>query len=786
MKKNKNEKKITEEDQFKSSLLFRQSSIEVKGEKKIKNEISPYLVSRSKKVIEGSFLKSKYTKDELQKDEWVILKSPKLKWKVSKNKKENVFFEDRVWALFTRMGADLMNRNSNDTVLKYGRSKTKKVDVFAVMDEIVIIVECKCANTPNTNLTNNKILDEIAQIKQGATQFLETIFPGFTVVYALATKNYTIGSAFKKRMQEDDIFLLDENKLEYYEYLNGSLSKASRYQFFAEIFKDQSVHNFQAIKVNAIQKKNIDDSYTYTFFVRAKDLLRIAYVFHTESYLDDEKKGYQRLVKPARRKQVEDYIKGGGFFPNSLIVSLNEKIEFDKVQDVDPYTEMGTLTLPNKYASAFIIDGQHRLYGYANLEDPNFLDGYDVLPVTAFTDLDSEDQVNLFVDINSKQKPVSPSLLLDLRSDLWWRSDNVNEAISALRTRLITNLGSSTSSPLYNRIKIGQKQSTRLRCITVDYVLKYALNKTNFFGKYNGRTFLKEGWFLSKKDVADKNYDKALKKSQAFLGIIFSKIQETLPDMWSAGNDKNRKAFIAMNIGVFSMIRLCDYIIKFRVSEGDDFNSMTAENMANHVWTHLKCVIEHIGKLDDDSLAVFRGYSTGGINEIAVKEFLVILNINNSKITSPELEKYLKEKETEFNKKTPPIVMELEIRIRSITIDVLSKKYPGVREWYEKGVPLETQKKASSQYIDNNRKGEAWNYFYLLDYLNIISFNKNELLPVFTMPGDEQKKENEKLKWFSKLNDIRNKASHPTREPITQEEYDFVKNLDTWLISPSK
>ena len=180
------------------------------------------------------------------------------------------------------------------------------------------------------------------------------------------------------------------------------------------------------------------------------------------------------MVKPSR-KQVEDYVKNGGFFPNSLIISINEDIEYEKVNDIDPFTEMGTLTLPNKYASAFIIDGQHRLYGYANLDEYD-----DVIPVTAFTDLDAESQVKLFIDINSKQKPVSPSLLLDLRSDLWWGSNNVNEAISALRTRLITNLGSARSSALQHRIKIGQKQSTKLRCITVDYILKYGINKTNF------------------------------------------------------------------------------------------------------------------------------------------------------------------------------------------------------------------------------------------------------------------------------------------------------------------
>ena len=31
------------------------------------------------------------------------------------------------------------------------------------------------------------------------------------------------------------------------------------------------------------------------------------------------------------------------------------------------------------------------------------------------------------------------------------------------------------------------------------------------------------------------------------------------------------------------------------------------------------------------------------------------------------------------------------------------------------------------------------------------------------------------------LNTIRNKASHPTREPISEDEYNLVKSLSDWL-----
>jgi DNA sulfur modification protein DndB len=770
-------KLITEQQQFQSSLLHRVSKVIVKGDEKIKNEIAPLISKKKYKKIYKTFLKSKVTKEFLATEGWELEKSnEKNKIKASIPKKENVYFEDRIWALFAEMGADQINGDSENTKLKFGKTKTKKVDVFVVIEKVIIIIECKCANKENTSFSGNQIIEEIISIKTGAKEFLESMFPDFTVIYALALQNYTVGDAIKLRMKEGGIFLFDENKIEYYEYLNNSLGYASRYQFFAEIFNKLDITNFDPVKVNAIKKMNIDESITYSFFIKAKDLLRIAYIFHSDTSVEG-KKGYQRLVKPARRKQVETYIVNGGSFPNSLIVSLNEEVEFESLNDVDPNTELGTLTLPNKYGSVFIIDGQHRLYGYANIEEK-----YDeVLSVTAFKNLEIENQIQLFIDINSKQKPVSPSLLIDLNADLLWASNNVNEAIVALRTRLITNLGSSNSSPLAGRIKIGEKKNTRLRCITVDYILKYALTKTNFFGKYKGRTFLEEGWFLSKTDVTNKEYDKSLKKSQVFLELIFSKIQTEVPDMWNMGNFGTR-AFIAMNIGVFSIIRLCDHILKYRKEEGDDFNTLDANQISEHVWSHLKCVIEHINNLNDNDLYTYRGYSTGGINETAVKELLVVLNTNFPKINPEALKKYLKESQTQYNLKASPILHEIEINLKSIIVWELQKKFTSVGvEWYLSGVPQNIKDECLLAWGKDGRTEDEHNYLYLTNYKEIIEFNKKELLPIFTIRGEEQKSDKDKISWFNKLIKIRNKAGHPSRNPISKDEYEFIEYIGTWL-----
>ena len=59
----------------------------------------------------------------------------------------------------------------------------------------------------------------------------------------------------------------------------------------------------------------------------------------------------------------------------------------------------GILKIPNAYAIAYIIDGQHRLYGYAGTEYSE----KNQIPVVAFENMEEADQLDLFMKINEKQ-----------------------------------------------------------------------------------------------------------------------------------------------------------------------------------------------------------------------------------------------------------------------------------------------------------------------------------------------------------------------------------------------
>src|SRR5208283_4388827 len=112
------------------------------------------------------------------------------------------------------------------------------------------------------------------------------------------------------------------------------------------------------------------------------------------------------------------------FFPNSIIVNLEtggRAPRFDPVSKAIDGPVLGTLYLPRTYRAAYVIDGQHRLYGYANSDRATS----ELIPVVAFVNLPRSEQVRLFMQINENQQAVPKNLRNTLNSDLLWDSSDL-------------------------------------------------------------------------------------------------------------------------------------------------------------------------------------------------------------------------------------------------------------------------------------------------------------------------------------------------------------------------
>ena len=147
-------------------------------------------------------------------------------------------------------------------------------------------------------------------------------------------------------------------------------------------------------------------------------MLKLAYISH-RAKIDSSAIGtYQRLLKKKRLRDISEHInETGGVFPTNVVVNFRNSrgLRFDPSgPSGDDPTVLGTLHLPNRYKCAWVIDGQHRLYGFS-LSD--WADRGRI-PVLAFENLTPTEEIRMFVEINSKQVKVPRSLLVELEPEM--------------------------------------------------------------------------------------------------------------------------------------------------------------------------------------------------------------------------------------------------------------------------------------------------------------------------------------------------------------------------------
>ena len=119
---------------------------------------------------------------------------------------------------------------------------------------------------------------------------------------------------------------------------------------------------------------------------------------------EDRELGFQRYLDLKRAVEIAAYIDSGlGTIPTAIILSAQEDCKLD-------YNGKNRTISFEKINGAFlIIDGQHRVYGF-HLANSSLR-----VPVIIYNGLDPSEEAQLFIDINTKQKPVPPELLLDIK-----------------------------------------------------------------------------------------------------------------------------------------------------------------------------------------------------------------------------------------------------------------------------------------------------------------------------------------------------------------------------------
>ena len=605
---------------------------------------------------------------------------------LKKEKKSSDIFENKIWMIFYKMGFTQMNLD-NDFVLDLN-GNTKQVDVLAMDDETCVLIECKSSKILDKTTTFKQELESIHGYFSDACNAIREQFGERKFKFIFATENYVIAddSNDAKRMNSFGIYYMNDDATLYYTQLADHLGKAARYQLLGNLFTNTEIQGIES-NVTAIRGEMSELPY-FAFLIEPGRLLKLAYVLHRNEANHLLMPTYQRLIKKDRLNAIRQFVNNGGYFPNSLIVSIDYHEEdgemFVPFDNQSPSGAVaGILTLPKKYRSIYVIDGQHRLYGYSESDKAYS----NVVPVVAFINLPPERQVAMFMEINENQKKVSKSLRNTLNVDLLWNSNNPRERKEALMLKVAEELGDHKRSPLYGRIVTGENSATELRCITTEYI-KDAFKDSSFLNDY-----ARNGERIRIGTLDKENNDLTSQVLFSFMCYCFSNVADLLKDEWNKGS----QGILAINNVAYGLIRIFDDILNIYLTRHGKSFVDDIEEAKSHCEAMILDLCEAIEGMDAQTQAKLKEKG-GSAKKTAWRTLQVALNSKNPDFTSEDLQEYIADYCTDNNPDAEKYLIEIE----SLLKDRFKEAFGSDSEWLIHYAPIALATKVSSNQVETN------------------------------------------------------------------------------------
>ena len=712
---------------------------------------------------------------------WVTLKQYKNGNAIMKKDKNfAIMFVDSLWVMFSGMGFTEMSSANIIFIPCRFISEGYPVSIIAADEETVLLVEVKYHDAKEkSNLS--KDLDYFKNNIGEILKTVRTVYPRHKIRFIWATHNLVMQRRDFEQMRELNISHFDDSSIAYYSDLVKHIGPASKYQLLGNLFANQEIANMEN-RIPAIQGRMGGYTY-YSFSIEPEKLLKIGYVLHRNEANAALMPTYQRLIKKKRLQEVRSFVDNGGYFPNSIIISIDthgKGLEFDlaSLKIDSALSRIGILHLPKKYHSAYIIDGQHRLYGYSGSEFAM----KNTVPVVAFVDLNRNEQIKLFMDINENQKAVPKTLRVTLNADMLWDSTDCNEQRQALRSKIAQMLGESSTSPLKDRVIVGEGEQTALKAVSVE-AIQHALQKTSFFSSFDKKNNeIKHGTFDRGNNEATCNC------FYPFIESYFLLCQAKCNDEWERDDGEG---IIVINRGIYGLIKVFDDIVNMLIEKKMIFpDEQTAEDMMPFIELYLTPLCEYFNRVSIDERKELKSYLGEGGNTRFWRTFQKVISEKRKEFVPDGLNDYWMNESKAYNADSASYIEDITHKLKDIIETRLEGEFGP--DWLRKGLPKDIYLRASRslQYAEyeqgNAAEKSLWDYVDLADCRVIATYAKNWSTLFSTVlvrdedqriPGDKEMK----TKWISDVSEINRKMNGNKNYSVTTEQHSFLASIFEWI-----
>lgn len=712
-----------------------------------------------------------------EQDGWRVVKRNAKSTRMGRPKPVHEQLEDELWCLFAQMGFKEMNKGRQFTIGMEDGLNPRQIDVFAKDDETVMIVECRQkATVGRKNMSD--LIEKIRAIRDTAQKNVRLHYGSqkkLKIKFAIATRGIIWGEADLEKCREYQIAVLPDQLIDYYKQLTQHLKVAARFQFLAHMFEGQRVDGLGRSVVATRGK--MGGKPFYTFLIRPEELMKIAYVGHKGSRDMENLETYQRMLQSDRLKGIARYINDGGKFPTNIVINLKtpgkKEPQFDKKEAIGEEI-LGVLHLPAIYALAWIIDGQHRLYGYAYArENSGFIADETVLPVLAYVNLPADEEMNLFIDINSKQVKVKTGLLVELYSDLHWNSDDVEEAFQALLSRIAYRLNKDKGSPLNDRMVVSGTKKTYIRCLTQTSI-RDGLKIARLIGNPLKGVIVPGP--LSTRDPTD--YEANLKKSLSVLTDCLRIFADKLPSQWTSGDSPS--GYVCTNNGLRAIFLVIQDIAEHvRQSSGVDLSLLDAVETFNELEPYLTALADQFAATAPSDIQAFRKIGSS-LTAVRQQSYGMEAYIQGRKpdFRPTGLQEYLATRDEAGADAAATKVTHIHKKLFNYVIETLKDHFGrDHKTWWTQGVPLTIRLSCTQEWEKKNREGEEESHLYLINYQDIAIANWDLFRDSLSLGYKDPDNKKESTKWIKQLNDIRQYTAHPEKGLLSKDQVKLVGDI---------
>jgi DGQHR domain-containing protein len=175
---------------------------------------------------------------------------------------------------------------------------------------------------------------------------------------------------------------------------------------------------------------------------------------------EDPKEGFQRLLDRKRAQEIAEYIDSGfGTIPNSIVLSAQPEAQLRVIG------KGKTIEFRDTKNAFLVLDGQHRVYGFSLAKTSLRV------PVVVYNDLSRKDETRLFIDINTKQRPVPNELLFDIK-----KLAEIEDSDEVLLGKTFDLFADRPESPLKGLMSPAERKKGAISRVTFNAALRPLLS----------------------------------------------------------------------------------------------------------------------------------------------------------------------------------------------------------------------------------------------------------------------------------------------------------------------